>query len=356
MASATTTEFIKTDSRAEDPPFSLIEQKGLLRRLSEEVARAVEEVRRDPAAFFRGIFSADSKDQKRRRLIYAGLAVAAVAHAAMLVIVVVAGWHRIMEPVPESVSLRLKSMIQATPDAKVASESDQPAPETARGDNGGGGGGGDQTPRPPSMGVPPVMTPAPAIPAFKSPTMENPLLPLTPTLEGPQSEAPAPTEPIGDPAGKGTEFSQGSGKGGGIGTGEGPGVGPGKDGGAGPGRGGNRGDGTAGSPTGTLAGPSVVNWTNPPRSGYVPFAWLYKARPIVTPEAQASGSAGTVLLRATLNADGTYSDIEVINGVEHMTDSAVEALRRSKFRPATVDGRPVTLRRVLIKIEVRIGP
>ena len=350
MASATTSEFIKTDSRAGDLPFALIEERGLLRRLAEEVSRAVAEARRDPAAFFRGIFSADTRDQKRRRLIYAGLATAALAHAALLVVILWAGWHRILEPVPESANLRLQSIIKPTP---VEREAEQAQPDTARGDNGGGGGGGDQSPRPPSIGAAPVMTPAPVIPASKSPTVENPLLPLTATTEGPMSDALPPDAPTGDPAGKGTEPSRGTGTGGGIGDSKGQGTGPGKGDGTGPGNNGSRGGEDAGPNTGTLAGPSVIDWRQPPRSGgYVPFTWLYRARPIVTPEAQQNKSAGTVMFRATLKADGTITDIEEVQGVDYMTDSAKDALRKSKFRPATVDGRPVTLKKVLIKIEV----
>jgi TonB family protein len=58
---------------------------------------------------------------------------------------------------------------------------------------------------------------------------------------------------------------------------------------------------------------------------------------------------GTVLLRATFNSDGTITDIEVVMPVDFMNESAVEALRRSTFQPATINGVPVTVRRVLIK-------
>jgi hypothetical protein len=61
---------------------------------------------------------------------------------------------------------------------------------------------------------------------------------------------------------------------------------------------------------------------------------------------------GIVLLRATFHADGTFSDIEVVMPVEYMTESAIDALRRSKFRPATVNGQPITVRKVPIKIFV----
>jgi len=73
---------------------------------------------------------------------------------------------------------------------------------------------------------------------------------------------------------------------------------------------------------------------------------------VITPEASQNKVNGTVFLRATFNADGTITDIEVRMGVDFMNESAVESLRRSKFYPATIDGKPITLRGVPVKIDV----
>ena len=86
--------------------------------------------------------------------------------------------------------------------------------------------------------------------------------------------------------------------------------------------------------------------------GFMPFRWLYRPVPVTTPEAQENKVSGTVMLRATFNADGTISDVEVISPVDFMTESAIESLKRSKFKPATINGKPVTLRRVPIKVEI----
>jgi TonB family protein len=94
----------------------------------------------------------------------------------------------------------------------------------------------------------------------------------------------------------------------------------------------------------------VYSATKPP--GFLSFTWIRRATPIITPEAQEHRAAGRVLLRATFNADGTITDIEIINQVDYMTDSAVDALRRSKFRPATINGVPITVRRVPVYIDV----
>lgn len=85
---------------------------------------------------------------------------------------------------------------------------------------------------------------------------------------------------------------------------------------------------------------------------YTPFSWLRRPTPVVTPEAQENKVIGIVLLRATFHADGTVSDIEVVMPVEFMTESAIDSLMRSKFRPATVNGKPITVRKVPVKIFV----
>jgi TonB family protein len=106
-----------------------------------------------------------------------------------------------------------------------------------------------------------------------------------------------------------------------------------------------------GSPDGGSGVPAEINWGQQPQ-GYSAFRWLFKARAITTPEAQANKVSGTVILRATFHADGTISDIEVLNPVEFMTDSAIESLKRCRFKPATINGKPITVRRVPIRIEV----
>jgi TonB family protein len=73
---------------------------------------------------------------------------------------------------------------------------------------------------------------------------------------------------------------------------------------------------------------------------------------VTTPEAQADKVIGVVYMKATFNANGTVSDIEVIMPVQHMTDSAVQALQKSRFKPATINGKPITLRKVPISVAV----
>ena len=73
---------------------------------------------------------------------------------------------------------------------------------------------------------------------------------------------------------------------------------------------------------------------------------------MTTPEAQANKSTGEVWIKATFQRDGTITDIDVIRDVPFMTESAVDALKRSRFRPATVNGEPVTVTGVIVRINV----
>jgi hypothetical protein len=90
------------------------------------------------------------------------------------------------------------------------------------------------------------------------------------------------------------------------------------------------------------------------KSGFSPITWIHRPRPVITPEARDHKVGGTVLLRATFRADGTITDIEVTATVEFMTESAIESLQHSTFRPATFNGTPITVRRVPVKIEVNL--
>src|SRR3989441_1318139 len=347
MASAITTEFVR-NTYAEASPFSLIEQKGLVSRLIEEVTEAVRELVRNPRDFFREILSADTKDAKRRQRIYLGLAFAVVTHVALMVFSAMLGWRTMfvkqVEDTPDNHVVWVPIQDQ-TPKDK---EADQP-----RGEAKGGGGGGQHNPLPPSKGVAPTMRPLPPVVNLNPSKIPEPALAVLPNVVGPESPPPPPG-PIGDPAGKKGDFSAGPGSDGGIGTGKGTGVGGGNDSGAGPGSRGGKGGATAGSPEGSGANlPKAVDFNRiSSLSGYRSWSWIHRPTPVITPEAREHQVIGMVLMRATFNADGTISDVELVMPVEFMTESAIESLRHSTFRPATVNGVPITVRKVPIKVFV----
>ncbi|MGA9771309.1 MAG: TonB family protein [Blastocatellia bacterium] len=347
----TTSEFVRTASRLDAPPFSLLEQKGLFARLTEEFTRASSDLAHDPRAFIRAIFADDTKDTKRRRRIRITLAYALVAHAAMIALIAFLGWHHLVQPKEETGNRKIIDVVQFPPKSVDKSEAAIPHGK----DGGGGGGGGNQSGLQATKGVLPKMSPAPQIVKPLAMPVATPVLPVAPTIRGAESPPPPNGVAIGMPNGVQSDVpAPGSGEGDGMGGGKGPGAGKGEGPGTGPGSGGNKGTnpGNYGSPVESDATPSVVNWPTPPKTGYTPFSWLYKARAIITPEAEANKAVGTVLLKATFHADGRITDIRVVNPVAYMTEAAIDALERSKFRPATINGKPITLTNVLIKQEV----
>jgi hypothetical protein len=357
MATVTTSEFVKMTSALDAPPFSLLEQKGLFARLGEEIARASREIARDPRGFVRELFADDTKDAKRRRKLYFGLAGALVGHIVLLVLIAFIGWHHLTAP--KEVNDRVDNWLPSS--TKLAEKSpDKSKPEAPKVDvphggiNTGGGGGGNHNPLPAIRGVPPRMLDAPQVVGFTPPTVPEPALPVQPTVVGPDSPPPPPDATIGDPNGKGKVFSNGPGSGGGIGEGNGSGIGnttgPGS-----PGKGNNGsrgGPGSPGSPEGTTPPTGPIPFNRLKELGGSGIVWIHRPTPVTTPEAQKQKVNGEVLLRATFRADGTITDIEVIREVPFMTESAVESLRRSRFRPATIKGQPVTLTNVLVRVNV----
>jgi TonB family protein len=351
MASVVTTEFVRT-IHADAPPFSLIEQQGLLSRLIQALEAAAGDLAGDPRGFIRDLLSADTKDAKRRQRIYLGLACALVVHVALIVLIAVLGWRTMFVKPPAEQPPEYTVIFPGGLSPSI--EKTEPAePEMPKGVAAGGGGGGQHTPLPPSKGEPPPMLPVPQIVNMNPSNIPEPSLPVSPTVVGPLTPPPPPG-PIGDPTGKSGDFSGGPGGGGGIGRGEGPGVGGGKDTGAGIGGRGGKGGGLAGSPDGSATEiPGVVDFNRIGLvPGYRPWTWIRRQTAIITPEAQENKVIGTVVLRATFNAGGTITDIQVAMPVDFMNESAKEALRRSTFHPATIRGVPVTVRNVLIRIDV----
>ncbi|MEK6299392.1 MAG: energy transducer TonB [Acidobacteriota bacterium] len=322
----------------------MIEPKGLAARLAEELMRAASEFASDPSGFLRSLGPADAKDAKRRRLIYSGLAFALVAHVVFVAIAAIAGWHRIMEP-PNEARPQITML-----NPKLLVEPDTPSEKPLGKKDGGGGGGGQENPLPASKGHLPQSIPQSAVVDMRPSEIPEPTLAVAPTIQGLEGPPPPPGQ-IGDQNGKTADPSGGPGSGGGIGNNKGPGVGNGSGPGGGPGGKGGRGGGKPGSPDGS--GIAEVNFSDLASvQNYTPFKWLRRPNPVVTPEAQESKVSGYVLLRATFYADGTISDIEVVTPVEYMTESAIDSLTRSKFQPATVNGRPVTVRRVLVQVKI----
>jgi TonB family protein len=72
---------------------------------------------------------------------------------------------------------------------------------------------------------------------------------------------------------------------------------------------------------------------------------LYKEKASYTREARDNGVQGTVVLNVVFSADGTITNIQVIKGLpDGLTEKAVEAAKKIRFKPALRDGNPVSVR------------
>lgn len=147
----------------------------------------------------------------------------------------------------------------------------------------------------------------------------------------------------GDPNGRFTSFSNGTGSGGGQGGGTGTGQGNGRGTGAGNGIGSGYGNGI-GDGTGNGRGSGIDGDDRPPARPVgvtASIKILSKPRPGYTDSARQANVQGTVILRVTFLANGSIGGISAVKGLPNgLTEQAIAAARRISFQPATVNGVP----------------
>jgi TonB family protein len=205
---------------------------------------------------------------------------------------------------------------------------------------GGGGGGGDRSPEPASKGELPKLSMqqlSPPVVILRNP---QPKLPVAPTVVVPP-EIPIPTTVdvarLGDPLGRISFPSSGTGFGGGIGDGSGGGVGSGRGGGVGPGEGGGIGGGVF-RVGGGVSAPEVI----------------YQVTPDYSEQARKSKYQGTVVLSLVVQKDGTVRDIRVTTSLGMgLDEKAIEAVKQWRFRPGMKGGQPVDVS-AMIEVTFRL--
>jgi protein TonB len=104
------------------------------------------------------------------------------------------------------------------------------------------------------------------------------------------------------------------------------------------------GAGKPGADSGAPAGPAGEPVLGSPGAP----AFLHRAVPVYPPFARRLGREGTVVLRLAIDAAGRLQRVEVLQEAGYgFTESALEALERSTFKPATSGGRFVGSRALL---------
>jgi len=160
-----------------------------------------------------------------------------------------------------------------------------------------------------------------------------PILPVEPTLIGDSNIKLAtlkykdwgdPNGVVGPPSGgRGDGHGIGDGHGTGVGPGDGPGYGPGKDGGTGGG-----GVGYLGAGIGSITQPTLISKTEPEYSE----------------DARKARLQGTVLLRIDVDTNGIAKNIVIRQSLGlGLDDRAVEAVKKWRFVPGKVNGKPATV-------------
>jgi len=198
---------------------------------------------------------------------------------------------------------------------------------------GGGGGGGSHDVNPASKGFLPKFAKSQLAPPTVLP-MEQPKLPVLPTVVVPP-EIKMPTGmQMGDPLAKlNGPLSNGTGTGGGIGSGTGGGVGSGHGPGVGPGWGGGIGGGAY----------RVGGGVRAPKP-------IFSPDPEFSEEARKNKFQGNVILKIIVGIDGKTHEIAVLRSLGMgLDEKAIEAVRQWRFEPGTKDGQPVP---VEVNVEV----
>jgi TonB family protein len=350
---------------------TILEHEGLLHRLASEVAEIARdsrltraELRRDPFGFARRFVTVYAQAARRalaRENVGYGVA-ASFAVVLTFVCALVAFDHgatRGLFVERERGDLQLVGWAsdvpkEEKPDAGGAgmSKSGHGGGQKLKLENsGGGGGGGRSEDKPAVVGKLPQATLAPQLvaPDPHPPMINQPALPVAPTLQADPVLFPTDERAInyGDPKSKATELSAGTGTGKGIGAGTGGGVGEGDGAGYGRGRDFNTGGGDphiggGGAGTGGEGGGGydrIFNMKDVTRRAVI----VSRPEPLYTDEARKDQITGTVVLRFVLNANGTVTNIVALSRLpDGLTEKAIEAARQIKFTPAEKDGRRVS--------------
>lgn len=317
--------------------FEMVREQNVLEGLTNEIAFALTELRRDPSGFAKAAFTADITDPQQRRTRRAAMALTVAvpmfAGAAFLGGIFLYKLWTIEQQVAAAVLPDDSKLV----DFSAAADIPKDAPKMDK-RAGGGGGGGKQEATPASKGKPPTpsLTP-PVLPPTTKPTPRPPSLAMMPTVQVDPRLLPPNPDPnsLGDPKGVEGPPSDGPGTGNGIGSGSGGGVGSGHGTGVGPGEGFNMGGGPPG-----IGGRDRDEASN---RAATPVQILSFPRPNFTEAARQNKTQGSVLVKVLFGADGRIKSAKVVKGLpDGLNEMAIQAVYKFNFVPAkNATGRPV---------------
>jgi len=240
-----------------------------------------------------------------------------ILHVAVVVLLIYAGKIFVTKVAPGS---KVAEILLDSPFEKMLSPADKKA--------GGGGGGGQRDPLPANKGKLPKLDTKQLVPPTPKPPLDEPKLPVEPSVvvlaQLPKLNLPN----YGDPLGANGPLSAGPGSGGGIGSGTGHGVGSGSGPGVGPGEGGNTGGGVFTPGRGGVSMPQCVENCS--------------MKPPYSEEGYKLKIQGTVLLQMVVRADGSTDSFKILRGLGYgLDEAAIETVRKWRFRPGYKDSKAV---------------
>jgi TonB family protein len=337
----------------------LLPDEALLQRLPREARANWEEFKRNPQGFWSQLWQGEDSNPVRRRRLQTGTATAMASYVLVFTTLIVAGALNLEKTdKPSDLKIEFIKLSSPPPLPTKAENGPDEAPDGKGGITGGskatadpargGGGGGRNQITPPTLGNPPQMSPLPQVmPPAPEPIKIDSTLIVSETTVGDEALSKTLPRPTGLRDGVDAPPASGTGSSAGIGSGLGTGAGPGAGAGQGPGRINNQGSGEAqqggglssnngGLGTGVEIFDATYNLQ--PRI-------LFKQKAAYTEEARQNGIRGSVTLSIVFGADGNLYNVQIIQGLpQGLTETAIEAAKKIKFRPAIKNGTPVNVR------------
>ena len=83
---------------------------------------------------------------------------------------------------------------------------------------------------------------------------------------------------------------------------------------------------------------------------------IVRVDPVYPSRAAENGVEGFVLVQFTVNPDGSTSNVTVVESSHKMFErNAVRAAQKYKYKPRVVDGEPVAVTGIFVRIEFKLG-
>jgi TonB family protein len=72
-----------------------------------------------------------------------------------------------------------------------------------------------------------------------------------------------------------------------------------------------------------------------------PAKLVHSELPKYPKDAKKAGISGTVVLKAMIAKDGSVNNLEYVSGPKELTDAAIKAVKKWKYQPMLINGKPV---------------